>query len=76
MRVRFFLVVVSMLWPVPARAGDVVVLRAGARFPVSVVRQVGTRWRVVYQGGGVGDTLDDACARGELEVMPDVRVHA
>lgn len=72
-RVRFFVVLVHMLWPVPARAGDVVVVRPGARVPVSVVRRAGQRWRVVYQLDTPPDAVDAAVGRGELSPMPDAR---
>lgn len=72
-RAQFFLVVVPMLWPVPARAGDVVVVRRGAPIPVSVVRRTRGQWRVVYQADTPPDDVQAAHRRGHLDVMPDAR---
>lgn len=71
MRAQFFLVVVAMVWPVPARVGDVVVVREGARVPVSVVRRKGARWHVVYQADRSASDVRAAWHRGTLEEIPD-----
>ncbi len=45
-----FEVVGAFIHPVPARVGDVVVVRPGAPVPIAVVRRVRGTWTVVHVG--------------------------
>lgn len=74
MRAEFFLVMMHMVAPIAARAGDVVVVRKGAPVPVSVARKVGQRWRVVRQLRSAPDGIQAACDNGQLAPMPDALV--
>ena len=45
-----FDVVGSFIHPVPARTGDVLVVRPGTDVPIAVVRKLKGRWTVVHVG--------------------------